>query len=123
MSISSIRLLRRKGPPIAEIVAAVGVLITAGKARAWGIGNWEPADLAQAAALASELGVPPPCAGQLPYSVARREYADGSAAVDALDRSGVGVVASFVLAGLRPFGGSPSSWSLRYETASSGCAD
>ena len=88
-----------EGPPVEEIVAAIGELIASGKARAWGIANWEPADLAQAAAVASELGVPPPCAAQLPYSVAMREYVESPAALDALDRSGASVVASFVLAG------------------------
>ena len=88
-----------QGPPIAEIVAAVGELIASGKTRAWGTGNWEPAEHAQAAAIAMELGVPPPCAAQLPYNVALREYVESQPVVDALDRSGAGVVASFVLAG------------------------
>jgi aryl-alcohol dehydrogenase-like predicted oxidoreductase len=88
-----------EGPRVAEIVAAVGELIASGKARAWGIANWEPADLVQAATIALELGVPPPCAAQLPYSVAMREYVESPAAIDSLDRSGAGVVASFVLAG------------------------
>lgn len=86
-------------PPIAEIVAGVGELIASGKTRAWGTGNWEPAEHAQAAAVAAELGVPPPCAAQLPYNVAVREYVESRPAGDALDRSCAGVVASFVLAG------------------------
>jgi aryl-alcohol dehydrogenase-like predicted oxidoreductase len=88
-----------EGPPVEEIVAAVGKLIASGKARAWGTGNWEPADHAQAAAIATELGVPPPCAAQLPYNLALREYIESQPAGEALDRSGAGVVASFVLAG------------------------
>jgi aryl-alcohol dehydrogenase-like predicted oxidoreductase len=87
------------GPPIAEIVAAVGELISSGKTRAWGTANWEPADHAQAAAIAAELDVPPPCAAQLPYNLAHRESVESQPAADALDRSGAGVVASFVLAG------------------------
>ena len=46
-----------------------------------------------------ELGVPPPCAAQLPYNLALREYVESQPVVDALDQSGAGVVASFVLAG------------------------
>jgi aryl-alcohol dehydrogenase-like predicted oxidoreductase len=88
-----------EGPSITEIVAAVGELIASGKTRAWGTGNWEPADHAQAAAIAMELGVPRPCAAQLPYNVVLREYVESQPVVDALDRSGAGVVASFVLAG------------------------
>jgi aryl-alcohol dehydrogenase-like predicted oxidoreductase len=86
------------GPPIAEIVAAVAELIASGKTRAWGTGNWEPADHARAAAVAVELGVPPPCAAQLPYNVALREYVESQPVVDALERSGASVVASSVLA-------------------------
>ena len=88
-----------EGPPIAEIVAAAGELITSGKARAWGTGNWEPAEHAEAAAVAVDLGVPPPCAAQLPYNVVLRQYVESRPAREALDLSGAGVVASFVLAG------------------------
>ena len=88
-----------EGPPVAEIVAAVGELIASGKARAWGTGNWEPAEHAQAAALAVELGVSPPCTAQLLYNLALREYVESQPAGDALDESGAGVAASFVLGG------------------------
>ncbi len=88
-----------EGPPVAEIVAAVGELIASGKTRAWGTGNWEPAEHAQAVAIAMELGVPLPCAAQLPYNIALREHVESQPAVDALDRSGASMVASFVLAG------------------------
>lgn len=88
-----------EAPAVEEIVEAVGELIASGKARAWGTGNWEPADHAQAAAIAIERGVPPPCAAQLPYNVALRDHVESGLAGDALARSGAGVVASFVLAG------------------------
>jgi aryl-alcohol dehydrogenase-like predicted oxidoreductase len=87
------------GPPVPEIVAAVGELIASGKARAWGTGNWEPSDHARAAEVAQELGVPGPCAAQLPYNVALREHVESRPAGEALDRSRASVVASFVLAG------------------------
>lgn len=88
-----------QGPSIAEIVAAVGELIASGKARAWGTANWQPADHAQAAAIATDLRVLPPCAAQLPYSLVHREFVESQPAIDALERSGSGVVASYVLAG------------------------
>ena len=89
----------RTAPPVEEIVGAVGELIAAGKARAWGINNWEPERLARAAEIARREGVPPPCAAQLPYSLTVREHVEGPAAVDGLESSGAAVVASFVLSG------------------------
>ncbi len=86
-------------PPVEEIVGAVGELIAAGKARAWGINNWEPDQLATAAELARREGVPPPCAAQLPYSLTVREHVEAPAAMAGLDASGAAVVASYVLSG------------------------
>src|SRR5579862_1769138 len=82
-----------------EIVGSVGGLIESGKVRAWGTGNWEPADHAAAAEIARAEGVPPPCAAQLPYSLALRNHVEGSDAIEALDASGAAVVASYVLYG------------------------
>jgi L-glyceraldehyde 3-phosphate reductase len=87
------------GPPIDEIVSSVGDLIASGKVRAWGTGNWEPEQHAQAARIAADLGVPPPCAAQLPYSLTLREHVEGAAMREALDASGAAVVASYVLHG------------------------
>jgi len=89
----------RTAPPVEEIVGAVGELIAAGKARAWGINNWEPDRLAAAAEIARQTGVPPPCAAQLPYSLTAREDVEGAEAARALDAAGAAVVASFVLSG------------------------
>jgi len=89
----------RTAPPVEEIVGAVGELISAGKARAWGINNWEPDRLAAAAEIARQTGVPPPCAAQLPYSLTAREDVEGAEAARALDAAGAAVVASFVLSG------------------------
>jgi aryl-alcohol dehydrogenase-like predicted oxidoreductase len=86
-------------PPVEEVVEAVGGLIASGKARAWGVCNWRPDRLAEAAEIARREGVPPPCAAQLPYSLTVREHVDGPAAVDAIRAAGVAVVASFVLSG------------------------
>ena len=82
-----------------EIVDAVSGLLDAGKARAWGFVNWEPALLVEACALARAKGVPLPAAAQLPYSVAFPEALEGEREQAALAESGAGVVASFALAG------------------------
>ena len=87
------------GPSVEEIVGSVGDLIDSGKARAWGTGNWAPADHSAAAEIAKAEGVPAPCAAQLPYSLALRSHVEPPEAVEALDASGAAVVASFVLHG------------------------
>jgi aryl-alcohol dehydrogenase-like predicted oxidoreductase len=86
-------------PPVQEIVESVGALIAAGKVRAWGTGNWEPEEHASAARIADEIGVPRPCAAQLPYNLVARGYVETSALEEALDVSGASVVASYVLDG------------------------
>jgi L-glyceraldehyde 3-phosphate reductase len=87
------------GMPVADLVAAVSGLITSGKARAWGLCNW-PADLAGQAVEASlSLGVAPPCAVQLPYSLVRRSWVEDPVMTQALDAAGAAVIASFCLAG------------------------
>jgi L-glyceraldehyde 3-phosphate reductase len=57
---------------LAELVDSVTGLIAAGKVRAWGVLNWPPELLAEAADIAS----PPPCAAQVPYNVVVRDRAD-----------------------------------------------
>jgi aryl-alcohol dehydrogenase-like predicted oxidoreductase len=87
------------GLPVADLVAATVALVTSGKARAWGLVNWT-ADLAgQAVQAAASLGVTPPCAIQLPYSLVRRSWAEDPAMTRALEASGAGLIASFCLAG------------------------
>jgi len=87
------------GMAVADLVAAVGGLVTSGKARAWGLVNW-PADLAgQAGRAAAGLSVTPPCAVQLPYSLVHRSWVEDPAMTQALNVSGAGVIASFCLAG------------------------
>jgi len=87
------------GPTVEEIVGSVGELIDSGKARAWGTCNWAPADHVAAAEIARAEGVPAPCAAQLPYNIALRNYVEAPEAVAALDASGAAVVASYVLHG------------------------
>lgn len=85
--------------PIDDMVAAVGELVMAGKARAWGIVNWQAAPFIEAVRAAEQQRIPPPCAAQLPYSLVRRDWLESAEMSEALRASGAGVVASFVLAG------------------------
>src|SRR5262249_54782769 len=79
---------------------------------AWAIVNWDPGPFLAASQAARELGMPQPCAAQLPYSFAQRDWVESEAMSDALEASGAGVVASFVLAGGVLTG--------KYETGASG---
>jgi aryl-alcohol dehydrogenase-like predicted oxidoreductase len=88
------------GLDVADMVAAVGGLVASGKARAWGIVNWTAGDTRRAAAAAAGLGIAPPCAAQLPYSLVHRSWAEDPAMTEALSAPGVGgIIASFCLAG------------------------
>jgi aryl-alcohol dehydrogenase-like predicted oxidoreductase len=87
------------GLAVADMVAAVGGLLDSGKARAWAVVNWQAGPFAEAVAAAAALGVPPPCAAQLPYSLVRRSWVEGAEMTEALHAAGAGVVASFCLEG------------------------
>jgi aryl-alcohol dehydrogenase-like predicted oxidoreductase len=88
-----------QGLPVAEMVGAVGELLTAGKARTWGIVNWEAGQFHEAVDAAADQGLPAPCAAQLPYSLVRRDWVESPEMDAVLSASGAGVVASFSLAG------------------------
>jgi L-glyceraldehyde 3-phosphate reductase len=60
--------------------------------------NWSAADIAEAHREALAQNVPPPCAAQLPYSLARREPVETADMIDACQSAGVSVVASSTLA-------------------------
>lgn len=103
MGFDHVDLIYANPPPpglaVADLVGATGALVASGRARAWGLVNW-PADLAgQAVQAAAALGVAPPCAVQLPYSLVHRSWAEDPAMTRALDAAGAGVIASFCLAG------------------------
>src|SRR6516164_9078790 len=87
------------GLAVADMVAAVGGLLDAGKARAWAVVNWQAGPFAEAVAAAAALGVAAPCAAQLPYSLVRRSWVEGTEMTEALRAAGAGVVASFCLEG------------------------
>ena len=88
-----------RGMAIADLVVAAGGLVASGKARAWGLVNWPAHLAAQACEDAAGLGIVPPCAVQLPYSLVRRSWVEDPAMTQALSTSGAGVIASFCLAG------------------------
>src|SRR6185437_3944996 len=81
------------GPPaagmsVAELIAEVDALISAGTARAWGVLNWSAELLSEAAAVAKGTGVQAPCAAQLPYSMVRRSPVEDEAMTRALAQAG-----------------------------------
>jgi aryl-alcohol dehydrogenase-like predicted oxidoreductase len=88
-----------EGLAIGDLVAAVAGLISSGKARAWAVVNWAAEDAGQAIGAAASLGVPAPCAAQLPYSLVRRSWVEDPVMTGALTAAGAGVVASFCLEG------------------------
>jgi len=88
------------GLDVADLVAAVGELVASGKARAWGLVNWTADDTRRAVEAAAGLGIAPPCAAQLPYSLVHRSWVEDPAMTEALSAPGVGgIIASFSLAG------------------------
>ena len=87
------------GLEVADLVADVGGLVAAGKARAWGLVNWPAGLCGQAVAAAASLAIAPPCAVQLPYSLVQRSWAEEAEMRQAVAAAGAGVIASFCLAG------------------------
>jgi aryl-alcohol dehydrogenase-like predicted oxidoreductase len=84
---------------VPEMVAGIAELLHSGKARDWGIVNWDAPQFMEAVRAAEAQGAPPPCAAQLPYSLAQRDWVESEEMSATLDASGAGVVASFVMAG------------------------
>jgi aryl-alcohol dehydrogenase-like predicted oxidoreductase len=103
MGLEYVDLIYANPPPeglaVDEMVAAVAGLIESGKARAWGIVNWEATRFMEAIRAAEAQGVPAPCAAQLPYSLAGRDWVESPEMDEAFAASGAGLVASFVMAG------------------------
>ena len=102
MGFDHIDLIYSEGPPeglsVAEVVESVTGLITAGKARAWGVLNWSAEEIAEAARSATEQGAAPPCAAQLAYNLVWRSPVEDDAMIAVLEACGARVVASAVLA-------------------------
>ncbi len=86
-----------EGLPVAEVVADVAALLSAGKARTWGVLNWPAEQVAEAGRVARAFGAPQPCAAQLAYNLVSRSPVEDPATVAALDSCGASVVASATL--------------------------
>ncbi len=103
MGLDHVDLIYTEPPPrgleLPELVEQVTALISDGKARAWGLLNWTPAQIEWGTKVADSLGMPAPCAAQLPYSLVRRDWVEDPNQVDALRDAGASVVASYTLAG------------------------
>jgi aryl-alcohol dehydrogenase-like predicted oxidoreductase len=103
MKLDHVDLIYAERPPeglqMPELVQAVGGLISSGKARVWGVLNWPGEQIAAAASVAAELGVPPPCAAQLAYSLVDRTQVEDPDIVAAMQDAGASAVASYALAG------------------------
>ena len=84
---------------MADVVGAVAELVYGGRVRAWGIVNWPASASPRPGASPATLGVAPPCAAQLPYSLVARDWVESPEMTDALRACGAKVVASYVLAG------------------------
>jgi aryl-alcohol dehydrogenase-like predicted oxidoreductase len=87
------------GVPVSDVVADVGGLITAGKARAWGTCMWPPELLAEALRECERTGTPPPSAVQDAHNLVHRSRFHDPAMTAVLERGGVSIVAASVLAG------------------------
>jgi aryl-alcohol dehydrogenase-like predicted oxidoreductase len=85
--------------PMEGVVTAVAELVSSGTVRAWGIVNWPAERVAEAGRIAIALGVAPPCAAQLPYSLVSRPWVEAPEMTEALRICGASVIASYVLAG------------------------
>ena len=103
MGLDHIDLIYTMQPPdglaIIDLVAQVAGLVSTGRARAWGIGNWQAEPLAEAVQAARTLGVLLPVAAQLPYSLVRPDWVRDPAMERLLTDADIGLVASYVLAG------------------------
>jgi aryl-alcohol dehydrogenase-like predicted oxidoreductase len=104
MGFGHVDLIYANPPPagleVADLVAAVGGLVTAGKARAWGMVNWPAGRCVQAVEAAAGQGIAPPCAVQLPYSLVQRSWVEDPTMTQALAAAGAGLIASFCAAGM-----------------------
>jgi aryl-alcohol dehydrogenase-like predicted oxidoreductase len=103
MGLDHIDLIYTMQPPegmaITELVEQVAGLVSSGRARAWGIGNWPAVQLTEAVAVARSLGVSLPVAAQLPYSLVRADWVQDPVMKAVLADADIGLIASYVLAG------------------------
>jgi len=84
---------------VERAVEEVAGLLASGKARAWGIANWTAEQIVEGTAAAARLGIEPPAAAQLSYSLVDRATVEDPAMERALTEAGTGLVPSNVMAG------------------------
>jgi aryl-alcohol dehydrogenase-like predicted oxidoreductase len=84
---------------VERAVEEVAGLLAAGKARAWGVANWSAGQIVDGTAAAARLGIEPPAAAQLSYSLADRATVEDPAMEAALAASSIGLVPSNVMSG------------------------
>jgi L-glyceraldehyde 3-phosphate reductase len=80
-------------------VGQIAEVLATGRVAAWGVVNWSAGALAAAGREAATLGLPQPCAVQLPYSLARTDWVEDPAMAAALEQTGASLIPSAALAG------------------------
>jgi aryl-alcohol dehydrogenase-like predicted oxidoreductase len=103
MGLDHVDLIYATPPPatitVREVVESAGGLIASGMARQWAVAMWSASQLGEALDIASELGLPAPVANQLACSLVQHNDPDDPAMIELMTNRGVGLVASYVLAG------------------------
>lgn len=103
MGLDHVDLIYATPPPdtmsVREVVESAAGLIASGMAWQWAVAMWSAPRLGEALDIAAELDTPPPVANQLGCSLVQHESADDPAMVELMTNRGVGLVASYVLAG------------------------
>jgi aryl-alcohol dehydrogenase-like predicted oxidoreductase len=80
-------------------VEQIATTLATGRVRAWGVVNWSAHALHDAVHEAARLGIAPPCAAQLPYSLVRTDWVEDPAMTSALAAADASLVPSASLAG------------------------
>jgi L-glyceraldehyde 3-phosphate reductase len=85
--------------PVPVAVEQIAAVLATRRVRAWGVVNWSAQALSEATGEAERAGIAPPCAAQLPYSLARLGWVEDPAMEDALEQAGASLVPSATLDG------------------------
>jgi aryl-alcohol dehydrogenase-like predicted oxidoreductase len=85
--------------PVPVAVEQIAEVLATGRVGAWGVVNWSAEALAAAGREARTLGLAPPCAVQLPYSLVDTEWVEDATMERALADTGASLIPSTVLAG------------------------
>jgi aryl-alcohol dehydrogenase-like predicted oxidoreductase len=85
--------------PVPVAIEQVAQVLATGRVRAWSVVNWSAQALADGTREADRIGIPSPCAVQLPYSLARLDWVEDPAMEMALEDAGASLVPSATLEG------------------------